>query len=116
MPVFAVVTAKGENWDRAGDLREQPYWAEHASFADGLTARGLIILGGPVGIPDDEVIALLAVRAADEREARALFAADPWLVHGVFRLRDVWPWTIWLDGRGPAVTGPGEASREDQDR
>ena len=35
-------------------------------------------------------------------QVQALFAGDPWLVHGVFRLRDIWPWTIWLDAGGRA--------------
>ena len=47
--------------------------------------------------PDD--IALMAVEAADESAARAAFAADPWTVHGIFRLKDVRRWMIWLDGR-----------------
>jgi uncharacterized protein YciI len=107
MPVFAVLTAKGPAWDHRQGIRDQPYWDEHAAFADRLTADGVIIFGGPVGIADQDVIALLAVRAADEQELHTLFAADPWLAHGVFRLRDVWPWTIWLDGPGIAAEGPG---------
>jgi hypothetical protein len=30
----------------------------------------------------------------------AVFDADPWTVHHVFRVKSVWPWTLWLDGRG----------------
>jgi uncharacterized protein YciI len=69
MPVFAVTTAKGVNWDHARDIREQPF-------------------------------ALLAVEAADESAVYAVFDADPWTVHHVFRVKSVWPWTLWLDGRG----------------
>jgi uncharacterized protein len=99
MPVFAVITARGANWDRARDIREQPFWDEHAAFADQLVARGLIILGGPIATGADEDIALLAVEAADEPAARSIFDADPWTVHQVFRIKSAWPWTVWLDGR-----------------
>jgi len=68
MPVFAVTTAKGSNWDHARDIREQPFWDQHAAFADTLTDRGVIILGGPVASDDDD-IALLAVEAPDEEGA-----------------------------------------------
>jgi uncharacterized protein YciI len=109
MPVFAVATAKGVNRDRARSIREQPFWAEHAAFADQLVARGIIILGGPVTSGADEDIALLAVEAADEPTARSIFAADPWTVHRVFRIKSVWPWTLWLDGRSIRVArDPGD--------
>lgn len=99
MPVFAVTTAKGVNWDHARDIREQAFWDEHAAFADQLVARGFVILGGPIGSGADDDIALLAVEAADESAVYAVFDADPWRVHQVFRIKSVWPWTLWLDGR-----------------
>ena len=100
MPVFAVATAKGPSWDHARDIREQPFWDEHAAFSDQLLARGFIILGGPIASGDAGDIALLAVEAADENGVWAVFDADPWAVHHVFRVKSVWPWTLWLDGRG----------------
>lgn len=99
MPVFAVVTEKGTNWDHDRGIREQPFFPEHAAFADQLVEKGVVILGGPVGMPDSGVIALLAVDAADEEALYPIFDDDPWTVHHVFRLREVWPWAIWLDGR-----------------
>lgn len=99
MPVFAVRTAKGPNWDHSRGNREQPHWDEHAAFADALVEKGVIILGGPIDSDDREDIALIAVEAADEDAARAAFDADPWTVRGIFRLKDVRRWTIWLDGR-----------------
>lgn len=100
MPVFAVTTAKSVNWDHARDIREQPFWDEHAAFADQLVARGFVILGGPIGSGADDDIALLAVEAADESAVYAVFDADPWRVHQVFRIKSVWPWTLWMNGRG----------------
>src|SRR6185437_90563 len=73
MPVFAVTTAKDANWDRARGIREQPFFDEHAVFADGLVDRGVIIFGGPVASDDEEDIALLAVEAPDEAALRSLF-------------------------------------------
>ena len=99
MPVFAVTTARHTGWDHARDIREQPFWDQHAAYADELVDRGVIIFGGPVASPDEEDIALLAVEAADEAALRSLFDPDPWIEHQVFRLKAVRPWTIWLDGR-----------------
>jgi uncharacterized protein YciI len=99
MPVFAVTTAKGACWDNARGIRKQRFWDQHAAFADELAARGVIILGGPVSSNSDEDIALLAVEAADEDTLRSIFDADPWTVHKVFRIKDVRPWTLWLDSR-----------------
>jgi uncharacterized protein len=99
MPVFAVTTAKGVNWDRARSIRQQRFWDEHAAFADRLVSQGVVILGGPIASVDDEDIALLAVEAADENAAQSVFDADPWTVHKVFRIKDVRRWTLWLDGR-----------------
>lgn len=99
MSTFAVTTAKGPKWDHARDIREQALWEEHGAFMDGLVARGVVILGGPIASDDADDIALLAVEAPDEAAVRALFDADPWLTHKVYRLRRVRAWTIWLDGR-----------------
>jgi len=99
MPVFAVTTAKGRNWDHDRGIREQPFFTEHGAFSDDLVDRGVILLGGPIGSDDAEDIALLAVEAADEGALRSVFDADPWTVHNVFRLKQVRPWTLWLDGR-----------------
>ena len=99
MPVFAVTTGKGVNWDHTRGNREQPYWDQHAAFADGLVDQGVIILGGPIGGGEDDDIALLAVEAATEDAARSVFDADPWTVREVFRIKRIQPWALWLDGR-----------------
>ena len=56
-PVFAVRTAKGPCWDHGRGNREQAFWDEHASFADRLVERGVILLGGPIASDDAEDIA-----------------------------------------------------------
>jgi uncharacterized protein YciI len=97
--IFAVTTRKGPNWQNDRAIREQRAWAEHAAFADELVERGVIIVGGPIGGADDD-IALLAVEASDEAELRTIFDDDPWTLNGVFLIKEVRPWTWWLDGRG----------------
>jgi uncharacterized protein YciI len=99
MAVFAVTTAKGPNWDHTGGFRTQRAWEQHAAFADGLVDRGVIVLGGPIDSGIDEDVALLVVDCADENELRSVFAADPWVTNGVLRIKEVRPWTIWLDSR-----------------
>lgn len=99
MAVFAVRTAKGPNWEPTRGIREQPGWDEHAKFADGLVEAGVIVVGGPIGSGEDEDVGLLMVEAEDEPQVRAAFADDPWMVMGVFRIKAIWPWTIWLAGR-----------------
>src|SRR5215472_5152838 len=98
MPVFAVTTAKGPNWDHAREIHEQAYWDEHAAFARGLVDRGVVILGGPVSGGDADDIALLAVEAPNETAARSIFDTDMWTTHQVFRVKDVRPWILALDG------------------
>ncbi|MBO0806449.1 MAG: hypothetical protein J2P25_25650 [Nocardiopsaceae bacterium] len=99
MTLFAVTTAKGANWDHARSIREQRLWDDHAAFMDGLTERGVVILGGPIDSDDADDIALLAVEAPDEAAARAVFDADPWTRHQVYRVKEIRAWTIWLDSR-----------------
>lgn len=99
MPVFAITTARGPNWDYVRGTREQPFWDQHTAFSGTLADRGVIILGGPIASDDGDDIALLAVEASDEEALRSIFDADPWTAHHVFRIKSVWTWTLWLDGR-----------------
>ncbi|HEX5401685.1 MAG TPA: hypothetical protein VFX16_05205 [Pseudonocardiaceae bacterium] len=66
---------------------------------DALVEQDVVILGGSIASTDEAVVALLAVRAADEQELLALFADDPWASNGVLRIKDVRGWTLWLDSR-----------------
>ena len=99
MAMFAVTTAKGPNWLHDSGIREQPGWDEHAQFFDGLVEHGIVVLGGPISSISDDEVALLAVKAGDENELRAIFGEDPWATTGLLRIKDVRAWTIWLDGR-----------------
>ncbi len=93
-----VRNAKGPAWDHTRPRREQRGWDEHATFLDGLTAGGVVVLGGPVGEGDGED-ALLVVALPDERAVRARLADDPWHRDGVLRIRGVERWNVLLDSR-----------------
>jgi uncharacterized protein YciI len=97
--MFAVTTAKGPNWSHACGIREQSAWDEHARFFEGLLARGIVVLGGPISSNGGDDVALLAVEAADEDELRSTFGDDPWATNGVLLIKEVRAWTLWLDGR-----------------
>lgn len=101
MAVFAVTTAKGLHWDRARGIRDQRGWDEHAAYFDELVEKGHVILGGPISSngDDDDDVGLLAVDAIDEEQLRSLFKGDPWNTSGVLRIKDVRPWSLWLDSR-----------------
>jgi uncharacterized protein YciI len=78
------------------DTREQPYWDEHAAFIDRLVDDGVIFLGGPL---IDEGGAVIAVRAEDEAEVRAILANDPWYQRGILTLASIKRWQIFIDKR-----------------
>lgn len=104
MPVFAVMTARGPNWDPSRGIREQAAWGEHAAYFDSLVDKGVVILGGPIGGGSDEDVGLLAVDAAGEQELQSVFSADPWAAAGVLRIKQVRPWRCgWTAGE--AVRG-----------
>jgi uncharacterized protein YciI len=94
MTLFAVVRTKGSAWDPNKLMRSQQQWSEHASFMDRLAADGFVVLGGPLGDGDDF---LLAIKAADEDEARFVLEQDPWTKSGILDVKSVQTWTILLE-------------------
>jgi uncharacterized protein YciI len=102
MAMFLVVLHRsGPLWDPARPLEEQPGWPAHATFMDGLVDAGFIVLGGPLA---DEHRVAHVVEAGSEEEVRATLARDPWSETHL-RVAAIDPWTIRLDGRGPAPSG-----------
>src|SRR6202165_430245 len=95
MAMFLVVLRRsGPQWDPSLPLEEQSGWSEHASFMDGLVAKGFIVLGGPLA---DEQRVVHAVEAQSEDAIRAKLARDPWSqTHLV--IDPIAPWTIRLAG------------------
>jgi uncharacterized protein YciI len=95
--VFAVRLEHGGPWDWSRDLREQDGWDEHARFMDELVDEGFVVLGGPVGEDDREV--LQAIEAPSEQAVRERLAQDNWHQDGMLTSKSIEPWTILLDGR-----------------
>jgi uncharacterized protein YciI len=93
MSYFIVRRQPGPNWVRDLPLRQQPHWAEHATFMNALAARGFISLGGPVG-HDNE--ALHIVQSDSSSTILATLAEDPWESAGFLRTVSVEPWNIVL--------------------
>lgn len=93
---FMLLWEAGPAWTPGKTAREQAFWDEHADFMDRLFARGMILLGGPFA---DTSGALVIVEAADEQAVTDVFARDPFVIHGIFTLRALKQWHIFLDAR-----------------
>ena len=96
MAYFAITEERGPSWDSSRTRREQKDWDAHATFMDGLTDDGFVVLGGPVG---DGTRVLLIVDAESQSEVEARLAPDPWMTMGILRVAVIEPWEILLDGR-----------------
>lgn len=92
---FVVMSVAGPHRDRTKDTREQPLWAEHAQFIDGVIT-GFILMGGPF---EDEGGSMLIVRADNEDEVRQKLKPDPWYTHGILQLQSIRRWDIFIDER-----------------
>lgn len=98
---FMLLWDAGPAWTPGKTSREQAWWDEHADFMDRLFAQGLILLGGPFA---DTSGALVIVEAASEQEVADVFAHDPFVINGIFALRALKAWHIFLDARRGAHT------------
>ena len=94
--VFLAISSAGSTRDLSRDVREQPFWDEHAKFIDQLVDEGFILMGGPLV---DEGGSLLILNAQDENEVREKLKNDPWAEHGILRLETVKRWEIFIDQR-----------------
>jgi uncharacterized protein YciI len=83
----------GPTW-ASGSVREQPGWAEHAAFVDGLVESGAMVMGGPFA---DNSGSLVLLEGVDAAEARRLLADDPFLHNGVFELVEIRAWNVFVD-------------------
>ncbi len=85
MPLYALVAH-----DRPGPearLQHRPAHLEHMARLD---AAGRLVYGGPLMNEHNQMVGSLIVLEADSLEAaRATYAEDPYMVHGVFASYDV---------------------------
>ena len=96
---FIILWAPGPAWVSGKTVREQPYWAEHATFMDQLFEDGTVLLGGPFA---DASGSLVVVEAESEQSVADLFARDPFVVQGIFALNLRKQWQLFLDARRKA--------------
>lgn len=93
MKLFAVIRTRGDSFNAALRLEEQPEWDAHAQFMNGLQKEGLIVLGGPL---EDSPDVLLIFRANGPEEIRTRLEADPWTRRDLLRISRISPWTLRL--------------------
>jgi uncharacterized protein YciI len=94
---FAVLNARGPEWDHAKPMEQHDGWRAHADFMNTLVAEGFILLGGPLEGTRD---VLLIVRAEDEAEVTARLAPDVWMLNGLLQRRWIAPWSLRLGSLG----------------
>ena len=93
--LFAVTIRTGPAWDQAKPPNEQVHFRTHSQNLMKLRQDGRVVLGGRYG-----EVGLILVRAANEAEARGLFAADSSIARGVFRA-EFQVWRTIFDGTLP---------------
>ena len=93
---FMILWAPGPAWVSGKTVRQQPFWAEHATFMDRLFENGMVVLGGPFA---DASGSLVIVEAENEQEVADLIARDPFVVHDIFALSSLKQWQLFLDAR-----------------
>jgi uncharacterized protein YciI len=96
--LFAVIRKRGPAWDTSKLMRAQDYWQEHAEFMEVLTARSVIVLGGPLGDTQDSLNhhVLLVIQAENAQAVDTILAQDIWTEKGLLETQSVEPWTILL--------------------
>lgn len=90
--VYAVTIRTGPAWEQSKPPSEQVHFRTHSENLFKLRQDGRIVLGGRYGD-----VGLILVRAANEAEARGLFAADSSLTRGVFQA-EFQVWRTIFDG------------------
>jgi uncharacterized protein YciI len=91
--VFAVLRARGPEWDDSQPLEGQADWDAHAKFMDALFDEGVVALVGPLEGTRD---ALVILRATSASEIVDRLAADPWSTSGLLTTKQISPWQLRL--------------------
>jgi uncharacterized protein YciI len=90
---YLVTQENGPAYDYSCGRREQAGWDEHAAFMETLVEEGAIVLGGPIGDGDDDVLLIFDMES--EAAIRARLGEDPW-AGTVLAIKSVAPWSVWL--------------------
>jgi uncharacterized protein YciI len=94
MAFFVVINEQGPGWDQKQVMREQKGWTDHAKYMDALEAEHFVVLGGPLKYSKHR--AMLVVNASNEQALRRKLAEDPWMITGVLKTIEIYPWEILL--------------------
>ena len=95
--LYVVLRSRGLAWSHNRGLREQALWDEHAAYMDDLTARGIIVLAGPLDGTSDAMIVFDV--PGGETEIRRILEQDPWSHAHQLETKSIQPWTVLLDSR-----------------
>jgi hypothetical protein len=79
MAFFVVINEQGPGWEQKQVMREQKGWTDH---------------GGPLKYSKHR--AMLVVNASNEQALRRKLAEDPWMITGVLKTIEIYPWEILL--------------------
>jgi hypothetical protein len=101
MKIFAVIRRGGGAWQSSAPLEGQQEWAAHARFMNDLSAKGAVVLGGPLEGTSD---VLLVMRAGSVEEVAYYLHDDPWTALNLLVIEKITPWTLRL-GALPSVPG-----------
>jgi hypothetical protein len=101
MKIFAVIRRRGTAWQSSTPLEGQQEWAAHARFMNDLSAKGAVVLGGPLEGTSD---VLLVMRAGSVEEVADYLHDDPWTALNLLVIEKITPWTLRL-GALPSVPG-----------
>jgi hypothetical protein len=92
---YVVIFDQGPAWIDSLPMREQRDWAGHATFMNGLTEDGFVVLGGPIG-EGTRHRARLIVRSDTAEGIRDRMADDPWAELGLLVMESIEEWEVLL--------------------
>ncbi|MES2755118.1 MAG: YciI family protein [Pseudomonadota bacterium] len=95
-PIYVLTYEQGPKWI-VGQPMEKQRLLDHGRYLHRLMREGVVIGAGPF---TGEHAGMALVRARDEAAARAILAADPAIVEGIFVGR-VRAWAVAIDSKRP---------------
>ena len=84
---YLLIYRPGPQWVAGKSIRQQPL-GDHGKYMLSLYVRGVMTQAGPL---TDDAGGAVVLRVANEAEAKAIIAADPAIISGVF-VSELHPW------------------------
>ena len=92
--LFVLFHSPGPRWDHTVGFMEQPGVTDHVAFMRSLTARGLMVLGGPFDDGDATApVGMAVITAPDISAAERIALEDRSVASGLIRV-SVRPWNV----------------------